>query len=37
MSDKFQVLEPGAVGLIQQTEDGKIIQIGLTMSQSNML
>lgn len=34
---KFERLEIGKVGLVQETEDGRIIQIGLTPSQSEML
>lgn len=34
---KKEFLEPGYVGLIQQTEDGRILQIGLTENQSNCL
>jgi len=33
----FQNAEIGTIGLIQQQEDGSIIQIGLTESQSKML
>jgi hypothetical protein len=32
-----EYLEPGAIGLIRQTEDGRIMQIGLTERQSNCL
>ena len=34
---KFETLEPGRVALIQQTKEGRILQIGLTKSQSSML
>jgi hypothetical protein len=34
---KFERLNIGAVGLVQETEDGRIRQIGLTEEQSNML
>jgi len=34
---KFKSLKTGKVGLIQETEDGRIIQIGLTEMQSNIL
>jgi hypothetical protein len=34
---KFETVEPGTIALIQQTKDGRILQIGLTQSQSNML
>lgn len=34
---KFERLDTGKIGLIQETEDGRIIQIGLTEKQSNML
>ncbi len=30
-------LKPGVIGLIQQQPNGRILQIGLTESQSNML
>jgi len=33
----FKTLEPGKIALIQQTDDGRILQIGLTESQSGML
>ncbi|WP_370398403.1 hypothetical protein [Tenacibaculum dicentrarchi] len=33
----FERLNIGAVGLVQETEDGRIRQIGLTEEQSNML
>jgi hypothetical protein len=34
---KFETLDVGKVALIQQTEDGRIVQIGLTKSQSELL
>jgi hypothetical protein len=34
---KFELLDPGKFSLIQQDEDGRILQIGLTESQSEML
>lgn len=34
---KFETVEPGTIALIQQTEDGRILQIGITQAQSNML
>ena len=37
MAKKFERLEIGKVGLIQETEDGRIIQIGLRSEQSEML
>ena len=33
----FETVEVGTVALIQQTEDGRILQIGLTTNQSEML
>jgi len=33
----FKTVEVGAIALIQQTEEGRIIQIGLTVAQSKML
>ena len=33
----FETVEPGTIALIQQTAEGRILQIGLTPSQSNML
>ena len=33
----FETVDVGTVALIQQTEDGRILQIGLTVAQSNML
>ncbi len=33
----FERLELGKIGLIKETEDGRIIQIGLTPEQSEML
>lgn len=33
----FETVEVGTIALIQQTEEGRIVQIGLTPSQSNML
>jgi hypothetical protein len=37
MQNKFERLDIGAVGLVQETEDGRIRQIGLTEAQSKML
>jgi len=34
---KFKNLEAGTIALIQQQENGRIIQIGITEAQSNML
>lgn len=34
---KFTNLEIGKIGLIQETEDGRIVQIGLTKTQSELL
>ena len=34
---KFTQAEKGTICLIQETEDGKIIQIGITTEQSQML
>lgn len=33
----FETVEPGTIALIQQTKEGRILQIGLTQSQSDML
>ncbi len=33
----FETVEPGTIALIQQKEDGRILQLGLTPAQSNML
>ena len=33
----FESVKVGTIALIQQTEEGRILQIGLTPSQSNML
>ena len=33
----FETVEPGTIALIQQTPEGRILQIGLTPAQSNML
>lgn len=33
----FETLEVGNIALIQQTKEGRILQIGLTVAQSNML
>jgi len=33
----FKNVDVGTIALIQQTEDGRILQIGLTVAQSNML
>jgi len=33
----FETVDVGTIALIQQTEDGRILQIGLTVAQSNML
>ena len=37
MSNKFTRLKLGEVGLVQETKDGRIIQIGLIPEQSKML
>lgn len=37
MAIKFSELETGAIGLIQQQENGDICQIGLTTEQSSIL
>lgn len=37
MAIKFSRLELGKIGLVQETEDGRIIQIGLRPEQSEML
>ncbi len=37
MENNFSRLELGKLGLVQETEDGRIIQIGLTPEQSEML
>lgn len=34
---EFSAVDPGTIALIQQTKDGRIQQIGLTVAQSNML
>jgi hypothetical protein len=34
---KFEILDPGKIALIQQTKEGRIMQIGLTSDQSGML
>ena len=34
---EFERLKIGSIGLVQETEDGRIRQIGLTEEQSNML
>ena len=33
----FENLEPGNIALIQQTPEGRILQIGITQAQSQML
>jgi hypothetical protein len=33
----FETVEVGTIALIQQTKEGRILQIGLTPEQSNML
>jgi len=33
----FELLEVGSIALIQQTKEGRILQIGLTTSQSALL
>lgn len=33
----FETVDVGTIALIQQTEEGRILQIGLTPVQSNML
>ena len=37
MANKFNTLDQGKIGLVQQTKDGKIVQIGLRPEQSEML
>ena len=37
MGNKYSRLEFGKIGLVQETEDGRIIQIGLRPEQSEML
>ena len=37
MANKFSRLELGKIGLLQETEDGKIVQIGLRPEQSEQL
>lgn len=37
MGNKFSRLELGKIGLVQETKDGRIIQIGLRPEQSEML
>ncbi len=37
MVNKFSRLELGKIGLLQETEDGRIIQIGLRPEQSEQL
>ena len=34
---KFETVEPGTIALIQQTEEGRILQIALTVEQSKQL
>ena len=34
---KFENVEAGTIALIQQQENGSIVQIGITQAQSNML
>ena len=34
---KFENVEAGTIALIQQQENGRIVQIGITQAQSNML
>ena len=34
---KFETVDPGVIALIQQTKEGRILQIALTQAQSNML
>lgn len=34
---QFETLEPGVIALIQQQEDGRIVQLGITQEQSDML
>lgn len=35
--EKFKPVEYGTIALIQQTKEGRIVQIGITESQSEML
>jgi hypothetical protein len=37
MKTKFERVEIGSIALVQETEDGRIRQIGLTPAQSQML
>ena len=34
---KFENVEAGTISLIQQQENGRVVQIGITQAQSNML
>ena len=34
---KFENVEVGTIALIQQQENGRIVQVGITQAQSNML
>lgn len=34
---KFENVEAGTIALIQQQENGRVVQIGITQDQSNML
>jgi hypothetical protein len=34
---KFENVEAGTIALIQQQENGRVVQIGITQAQSNML
>ena len=34
---KFENAEVGTIALIQQQENGRVVQIGITQAQSNML
>ena len=37
MANKFTRLEIGKIGLVQETKDGRIVQIGMTPEQSDQL
>lgn len=37
MNSKFETLEPGKIALIQQTNEGRILQVGITKMQSELL
>jgi hypothetical protein len=35
--ENFEMLEHGQIALIQQTKEGRVLQVGLTTTQSKML